>query len=224
MGRNTRVARSVGVPGGALAVELGEGGHVPIMPSVMQGLEPTLAQGWLRRFLVTFDFPKGRLVLEPTRARGEIPASSKELFVIPFTLPSPDVIMVQARINGVEAQYHVDTGYSWTWMDPAFAKQAGLTLESEAVNRERGVSYPAQVGHAQVATAQIGSVNVSPYLRSVFVMPSTDSHRAAGLHHWCFGDLGLTFLRKFAVTIDHVNLVLWLKPHKSPPPRSVVRA
>lgn len=170
---------------------------------------PILGMGFLSRHCVTFDFPHHRLLIAPPRPLGQLPAHDADALVIPYHPPDarsgfrgPTHIVLESEVNDVKGQFHVDTGFQYIWFGAKPAQVIGL-IPPDA---------PLPIS-AEVTTASFAGVDVTPYLTRVFVREPTPAHQKSEA---LFGDLGLTFLRKFSVTIDAVNQRLILKPGKPP--------
>jgi predicted aspartyl protease len=162
---------------------------------------------FLKAFRLTIDYRKQivRLVQGAYDPVGAAPVTRSE---VAFRLASPTkpLVMVPAFVNGDGPHaFAVDTGASATVLSPALADALGIGREEDATMTGAGGMLQATIG--RVASLAVGaaslddlSVVVSDFLGPIGQAVGTQVD----------GVVGYNFLRRFRVTIDYPNGVMWL--------------
>lgn len=161
-----------------------------------------LGYTFLRRFLVSIDYPRLRLDLRLIDSVPWTPASDRKR-AIPFTLQD-SMILVRGTVNGSNTvRFLLDTGCANLVLSPACARRLRLPLTALP-----GVPGGGKAMLESVAVTQHEVRNIA----AVVLIPPQD----AGIPRPYDGILGFPFLSRFAVTINYRDALLELRPATAP--------
>jgi predicted aspartyl protease len=162
---------------------------------------------FLKAFRLTIDYRKQivRLARGAYDLAGAAPVTRSE---VAFRLASPTkpLVMIPAFVNGDGPHaFVVDTGASATVLSPALADALGIDRAASATMLGAGGMLQATVG--RVASLAVGAASLDdlPVVVSDFLEPIAQAVGAK-----VDGVVGYNFLRRFRVTIDYPNGVMWL--------------
>ena len=143
-----------------------------------------------RRLLLTIDYPQNRIVIE----KGSLPAADEKK-IISFKFTEGGIFGLQLKVGGVDMVAHIDSGSGSSISFPESMKDK-LSLASPVVEVGRGRTV---AGEAIVYGAKFsGEIALGEYK-----VKDPDVRFFGRLRTV---NLGYSFLRPFAITIDQQNL------------------
>ena len=137
---------------------------------------------------------------------------------IPFVTASP-LPVVHLRVNGVEADFLVDTGGDFI-IEPDFAARLGLAVRTGVTGTFAG-GKQAPVSTALVDEVRIGGATARNVTASVFPTHASDAF-PAGPH--LAGVLGTSLFERFLVTLDYPHARLIFRPRSAAVSQAFQRA
>ncbi len=177
--------------------------------AVMQAVEGVHIDGMIgyetvARYLTTIDYEHGTLTLTP-RSAGLRPQGTPVPFVFYQTIP-----LVRGTFDGIPATFEIDTGArsDLTLMSPFVAAHGLDTKFPTSVSGVTGfgIGGPTSARVARVSSISLGSVAIPDVITDF----STDTQGALA-DASISGNIGGGVLRRFVVTFDYQNGVMYLR-------------
>jgi clan AA aspartic protease (TIGR02281 family) len=120
---------------------------------------------------------------------------------------SEPLVMVEVAVNGKGPfNFAVDTGASMTLISPTVARRSGVKL-SDIRARAIGASGQSEATFGKLKSLRVGQAQVSNI--KIAVMSMRHINRSAKPR--VDGIIGYNFLKRYRVTIDYANRLLYLQ-------------
>jgi hypothetical protein len=182
---------------------------------------PVIGTGFLRQFLPTFDYPRGRLVLRPRTDEGSaaliVEHSDADAVDVPFALAATHLIVARGSLDDEAPRtFILDSGLQ-DEQGSAFAapretlSAAGIPIPETIEDvRESGAGHVAlQVGRFPIRRLGLGALVQHDLLGFYGVFPDTWREAAGFTIH---GLVSHGFLRRYAWTLDFDSMAMTFVP------------
>lgn len=146
----------------------------------------------LSAFLVTFDYPSSKIVIE----NGALPVSS-DARVLPWRVEDDGLPTVEISIEGISFDAHIDSGSPSRITLPENVKEQFVYLEKPVVvGRGRTVNSEFEVWRGTID----GNFMLGPH-----VIENPEVHFVSMLNSTGYANIGSSFLRTYIVAFDQTN-------------------
>ena len=177
--------------------------------AVGERIDGDIGYDFLKDFRLTVDYRKRivRLAQGAVDVVGLARAGHSEV-AFRLAAPTKPLVMIPAFVNGRgPCAFVLDTGASATVLSPSLADSLG-------VGRAERVPMTGAGGMLQATVGRVTSLGVGAAVLDDVAVVISDlvEHIGQAVGTKVDGVLGYNFLRRFRVTIDYPNSVLWLDP------------
>ncbi len=146
----------------------------------------------LSAFLVTFDYPSSKIVIE----NGALPASS-DARVLPWRVEGDGLPTVKISIEGISFDAHIDSG-----------SPRQITLPENVKGKFAYLEEPVVVGRGRTVNSEFevwrGTIDGNGML-GLHVIENPEVHFVSMLNSTGYANIGSSFLRNYIVEFDQTN-------------------
>jgi clan AA aspartic protease (TIGR02281 family) len=157
-------------------------------------------QNWVA-IAPSHDTSQTRAIIANYTSQGNCKAATSGK-VEKFPANKGNVVKVAVVVNGVEGVFIIDTGATFVSMSEAFAKKANIQPEPGETMELHSANGVVEARRARAKSIQLRS------LRAADVLVAIQTDKPTPFGPGVDGLLGMSFLARFKVTIDSVNITV----------------
>jgi aspartyl protease family protein len=156
-------------------------------------------QNWVA-LAPSHDTSQTRAIIATYTSQGKCAASSGKAEKFPAN--GGNVVKVTAVVNGVQGVFVIDTGATFVAVSQAFARKANIQAEPGGTMQMHTANGVVEAHRARAKSIQLRSLRAADVVVAIHTdKPGTFGAGVDGL-------LGMSFLARFKLTIDSVNMTI----------------